>query len=229
MSGQVLDELALAGLLLDIGKISVPITILAKPSELTGPERNFITRHVRRGLYMVRAAEYISGPLEEAILGHHERLDGSGYPRGVRGTRLPLAARLAGIVDTYDALLQNRSYSPALAAHDAIRLLNSMRERHFDAALVKTFIEALGVYPTGSWVQLADGRLGIVRSQTAGAPARPHIALVCDSTGGALKTDNQLWQPARRGDIARAVLPGQMQVSQRIVDAAVLAAAHLAA
>ncbi len=225
----VLDELALAGLLLDIGKISVPITILAKPARLSSPERRFIRRHVRRGLYMVRAAEAISETLEEAILGHHERLDGSGYPRGVRGTRLPLSARLAGIVDTYDALLQHKSYSPALAAHDAIRLINSMRDRQFDSALVKSFIQALGVYPTGSWVQLADGRLGIVRSQTAEQPAHPHVALVCDSTGGALKTDTMLWKPARRGDIARAVLPGQMQLSQRIVDAAVLAAASLAA
>jgi HD-GYP domain-containing protein (c-di-GMP phosphodiesterase class II) len=225
----VLDELALAGLLLDIGKISVPITILAKPAPLNDIERRFITRHVRRGLYMVRAAEVISETLEEAILGHHERLDGSGYPRGVRGTRLPLSARFAGIVDTYDALLQHKSYSPALAAHDAIRLMNSMRSKHFDSALVKSFIQALGVYPTGSWVQLADGRLGIVRSQTADQPARPNVALVCDIDGSALKTDAVLWRPARRGDIARAVLPGQMRVSQRIVDAAVRAAANLAA
>ena len=229
MSGFEGPLAARAGLLLDIGKISVPITILAKPARLSSPERRFIRRHVRRGLYMVRAAEAISETLEEAILGHHERLDGSGYPRGVRGTRLPLSARLAGIVDTYDALLQHKSYSPALAAHDAIRLINSMRDRQFDSALVKSFIQALGVYPTGSWVQLADGRLGIVRSQTAEQPAHPHVALVCDSTGGALKTDTMLWKPARRGDIARAVLPGQMQLSQRIVDAAVLAAASLAA
>ena len=113
------SALALAGLFLDIGKISVPITILAKPARLTSPERHFITRHVRRGLYMVRAAEAISEPLEEALLGHHERLDGSGYPRGIRGTHLPLAARLAGIVDTYDALLQTRSYSPAIVMSTA--------------------------------------------------------------------------------------------------------------
>lgn len=226
---ELLDELALAGLLLDIGKISVPITILAKPSRLSEAERGFITRHVRRGLYMVRAAEAISAPLEEALLGHHERLDGSGYPRGIRGTHLPLTARLAGIVDTYDALLQNRSYSPALAAHDAIRLVNSMRNRQFDSALVKAFILALGVWPTGSWVQLADGRFGIVRSQAPDEPARPLIALVCDSDGHALETDARLWRPARRSDIARAVLPGQVQASRRIVDAAVSAAASLAA
>jgi hypothetical protein len=107
--------------------------------------------------------------------------------------------------------------------------MNSMRSKHFDSALVKSFIQALGVYPTGSWVQLADGRLGIVRSQTADQPARPNVALVCDIDGSALKTDAVLWRPARRGDIARAVLPGQMRVSQRIVDAAVRAAANLAA
>jgi len=226
---EMLDELALAGLLLDIGKISVPVTILAKPARLSDAERGFITRHVRRGLYMVRAAEAISAPLEEALLGHHERLDGSGYPRGIRGTHLPLAARLAGIIDTYDALLQDRSYSQALAAHDAIRLINAMRNRQFDSALVRTFILALGIWPTGSWVQLADGRFGIVRSQAPDEPARPLIALVCDSDGHALETDTRLWRPARRSDIARAVLPGQVQASRRIVDAAVSAAASLAA
>jgi hypothetical protein len=91
------------------------------------------------------------------------------------------------------------------------------------------FILALGVWPTGSWVQLADGRLGIVRKQTPGEPGRPSVALICDSAGSALKTDTVLWRPRRRGEIARAVLPGQMHVSRRIVDAAVSAAAHLAA
>jgi HD-GYP domain-containing protein (c-di-GMP phosphodiesterase class II) len=224
-----LDELALAGLLLDIGKISVPITILAKPDSLNDHERGFVLRHVRRGLYMVRTAAAISDTLEEAVLGHHERLDGSGYPRGLRGTHLPLAARLAGIVDTYDALMQDRRYAPALAAHDAMRLVNSMRGSKFDAAMVRTFIRALGLYPTGSWVQLADGRLGIVRSQSRDEPTRPFIALVSDSAGRGLQPGAPLWRPIRRGDIVRAVRVGEMRINPRIVDDAVTAAANLAA
>jgi HD-GYP domain-containing protein (c-di-GMP phosphodiesterase class II) len=216
----VLDELALAGLLLDIGKISVPITILAKPEALSDHEWHFVHRHVRRGLYLVRSAAIIAETVEAAILGHHERLDGRGYPRGLRGTRIPLAARLAGIVDSYDALTTERRYAPALGAHDALRTVHAMRGSGFDAAMVQSFICALGVYPTGSWVQLSDGRIGIVRSQVGGEPARPRIALVSDSAGRGL-TDSRLWQPKRRGEIARGLNPGDIHVAPEVMAGAI--------
>lgn len=225
----MLDELALAGLLMDIGKLSVPITILAKPMPLGDHERGFIVRHVRRGLYMVRSASVISGTVEDAVLGHHERLDGSGYPRGLRRTQLPLAARLAGIVDTYDAMLQDRRYAPAMAPHDAMRLVNGMCDRKFDTAIVRSFMLALGLYPTGSWVQIADGRLGIVRRQTDGEPTRPQVALVSDSAGRRLPAGPTLWQPIRRGDIVRALQSGAVRVPRRQLDESLGAAANLAA
>lgn len=222
-------ELALAGLLLDIGKISVPIMILAKTTPLTTHERGFVERHVRRGLYLVRSAATISETVEDAVLGHHERLDGSGYPRRLRGTQIPIAARLAGLVDTYDALLQERKYAPAMAAHDAIRLVNSLRGRKFDAAIVRTFMRALGLFPTGSWLQIADGRLGIVRRQGDDEPNRPHIALVSDSAGRRLPAGPVLWQPIRQGDIVRVLESGSIRIPQRQLDEALGAAANLAA
>ncbi len=225
----LLDELALAGLLMDIGKLSVPIVILAKCQPLTNHERGFVERHVQRGLYMVRSASTISTALEDAVLGHHERLDGSGYPRGLRRTQLPLAARLAGIVDTYDAMLQDRRYALAMAPHDAMRLLNGMCDRKFDTAIVRSFMRALGLYPTGSWVQIADGRLGIVRQQTDDEPTRPRVALVCDSAGRQLPTGPTLWQPICRGDILRALRPGDVRVPRRQLDESISAAANLAA
>lgn len=225
----LLDELALAGLLLDIGKVSVPVTILAKAEPLTGHERGFVERHVRRGLYMVRATSTISETVEDAVLGHHERLDGSGYPRGLRGTQIPLPARLAGLVDTYDALLQDRRYARAVAAHDAMRLVNNMGGRKFDAAIVRSFMRALGLFPTGSWLQIADGRLGIVRRQAEGEPTRPHVALLSDSAGRRLPAGPTLWQPIRRGDIVSAVPLRCMHIPQRQLDESLGAAANLAA
>ncbi len=223
------DELALAGLLLDIGKISVPITILAKRNPLTGHERGFVERHVRRGLYMVRSASAVSETVEDAVLGHHERLDGSGYPRGLRGTQIPLAARLAGLVDTYDAMLQDRRYAPAMAAHDAMRLVSAMSNKKFDTAIVRSFLRALGLFPTGSWVQIADGRLGIVRVQAADEATRPKVALLCDSAGRRLPGGPALWQPVRRGDIVRGLPSGSLRVPRRQLDEAISAAALLAA
>jgi HD-GYP domain-containing protein (c-di-GMP phosphodiesterase class II) len=225
----LVNELALAGLLLDIGKLSVPITILAKTEPLTGHERGFVERHVRRGLYLVRATAAISATVEDAVLGHHERLDGSGYPRGLRGSQIPLPARLAGLVDTYDALLQDRRYAPAMAAHDAMRLVNSMGGRKFDTAIVRSFMRALGLYPTGSWLRTADGRLGIVRRQVADEPTRPQVALVSDHAGHRLPGGPTLWQPLRRGDIAQVLSSSAVGVPHRQLDEALSAAANLAA
>ncbi|MEO8223522.1 MAG: HD domain-containing phosphohydrolase [Gammaproteobacteria bacterium] len=225
----VLTELALAGLLLDIGKLSVPVTILAKTQPLNDHERHFIERHVRRGLYMVRAAASISPMVEEAVLGHHERLDGSGYPRGLRGTSIPLPARLAGIVDTYDAMLLDRCYAPALAAHNAMKLVNGMCGRKFDTDIVRHFLRVLGLHPTGSWVQIADGRLGIVRQQADDEPLRPHIALLSDSAGRRLPAGPSLWQPIRRGDIVRVLQSGSVRVAKDQLAEALDAATGLAA
>lgn len=213
----VVDDLALAGLLLDIGKISVPVTIMAKPHALSEHEWHFVHRHVRRGLYLVRSAAIIAAAVEAAILGHHERLDGRGYPRGLRGTRIPIPARLAGIVDSYDALTTERRYAQALGAHDALRTIHAMGGSAFDAAMVQDFICALGVYPTGSFVQLKDGRTGIVRSQTAGEPGRPRVALIGD--GGS--AEPRFWLPRRRGDIARGLNPGDLQIPAGTITSAI--------
>mgnify|MGYP003538246974 FL=1 len=167
--------------------------------------------------------------MEDAVLGHRERLDGTGYPRGLRGTQIPLPARLAGLADTYDAMLQDRRYAPAIAAHDAMRLVNGMSGRKFDTAIVRSFMRALGLYPTGSWVQIGDGRLGVVRSQAEGEPTRPHVALLSDSSGRRLPSGPTLWQPIRRQDIVSAVPLRCMHIPQRQLDESLSAAGHLAA
>jgi hypothetical protein len=221
-------HLLLAGLLLDVGKLAIPMTILAKPGGLNAAERAFIRRHVRRGLYLARTAPDLPEAVEAAIIGHHERLDGSGYPRGCTGTDIPAAGRMAGIVDAYDALTLDRRYARGIPANAALRLLDDQSRTRFDAALLQFFIHVIGAWPTGSWVQLSDGRIGIVRSQTPDEPLRPRIALVSDSAGRPLALPARLWSPARRSDVLRGLAPADFRLSPAIVRPA-LQSAMLAA
>jgi hypothetical protein len=221
-------DLMIAGLLLDVGKLTVPVTILAKPGRLNDSEQVFIRRHVRRGLYLARTAPDLPAAVEEAIIGHHERLDGSGYPRGCRSADIPAAARMAAIVDAYDALTLERRYAHAVPAHDALRVLDDESRTKFDAALLQFFTHVVGAWPTGSWVQLSDGRIGIVRAQTPDEPQRPRVALVSDSAGRPLPDPARLWTPLRRGDILRGLAPGHFRLPKAIVGPALAAAAAAA-
>lgn len=201
-----LCHLAQGGLLLDIGKITVPVPILAKPSELNSAERWFIDRHVQQGVSMVRLSDTVDTRVTEMVLGHHERIDGSGYPRRIAGTEIPLFARIAGIADTFDAITLNRRYATAMSAHDALRYLNHERGQRFDAALVDEFVHALGVYPTGTQVQLVDGSAGIVCAQNPEWPLRPTVLLTHDAAGKRLEPP-RLLPSGLGGHIARALEP----------------------
>ena len=178
-----LMELALGGLLMDIGKIEVPVTLLAKPELLTPIEHCVVRRHVSHALGMVKVMENVPERVVDMVSSHHERFDGSGYPQQQCGTEIPLFARIAGIVDTFDAITLERRYAPAISGHNALRYLNSQRRSKFDGALMQEFIQAMGVYPTGTWVELLDGSVGMVCSQDARWPMTPRVAVVRDPNG----------------------------------------------
>ena len=111
---------------------------------------------------------------------------------------------MAGIVDTFDALTLNRHYASARSGHSALRFLDALRDIKFDAALVDEFIRAVGVYPTGTCVELADGSVGIVCSQNAALPRTPNVLLTTDAAGQALKT-MRILEPGHNMHIARAL------------------------
>jgi HD-GYP domain-containing protein (c-di-GMP phosphodiesterase class II) len=201
-----LGHLAMGGLLLDIGKTSVPVPILAKPGQLNSAERWFIDRHVQQGVSMVRLSDTVDARVTEMVFGHHERLDGRGYPRRLGGTEIPLFARIAGIVDTFDALTLNRRYATAMSAHDALRYLNTERGEGFDAALLDEFVHALGIYPTGTRVELVDGSLGIVCAQNPEWPLRPTVLLTHGPQGKRMNVP-RLLTSGIGGHIARALEP----------------------
>lgn len=183
-----LNNLALGGLLLDIGKVTVPVTILAKPGPLSPEEKWFTTRHVQQSLAMIPFNGESLDRVFSMISAHHERLDGSGYPNQVGGTDIPLFARIAGIVDTFDALTLHRRYASARSGYSALRFLSAMRRTKFDAALADEFIDSLGAYPIGTPVQLDDGSTGFVLSQNQGQPRQPNVLLTNDATGQPIKS-----------------------------------------
>jgi hypothetical protein len=173
-------EVITGGLVLDIGKLAVPVPILAKPDALNVIEQGYVRRHVERGLELAKCAGRPPARILEMIAGHHERLDGSGYPRGVAGTEIPLFARLAAIADVFDALTLNRRYAAAISPHSALVRVDADSGSKFDDALVGELIEALGLFPTGTPVELMDGHFGFVWAQRRGRPAAPRVLRAFD-------------------------------------------------
>jgi len=173
-----LIDLAIGALLLDIGKIEVPVPLLAKAGKLSVEEQNFVRRHVTLGYRILETNPAMPRRSLEMVQQHHERIDGSGYPAGLSGAEISLFGQIAGIVDTYDAQCLKRWYARAVSAHDALRDLNAGRGSIFPEELVDKFICAIGVFPTGTWVQLVNGCIGVVCVQQPNDPMNPQVALV---------------------------------------------------
>lgn len=138
---RVLD-LGLAGLFHDIGKLTVPRDILDKPGKLDADELQRMREHAREGLDLLQASDIRSPVVLDVCLHHHERLDGTGYPDGLRGDELSYEARISCICDVYDALISARSYKQKWSREEALAVLDAPAK--YDAALVAAFIRSLG-------------------------------------------------------------------------------------
>ncbi|MBO2558756.1 HD-GYP domain-containing protein [Shewanella algae] len=159
---EMLRQLAIGGILHDIGKIKVDNKILHKPGKLTPEEFEHMKLHQAYAIEIMEQAKGLSQVSKDVCLMHHEKLDGCGYPRGLKGDALPLHGRMSCIVDIYDALTATRCYKEAMSPAAAFKILLSLTPFHLDESLVYEFIRCIGVYPVGSLVQLSDGRVGIV-------------------------------------------------------------------
>lgn len=210
---RMVEDLMLGALLMDIGKISVPVGILAKPGTLTPIEMGYVYRHVQRGYALAKLSGDVPPALAVILTGHHERLDGSGYPRGLAGTAIPLAARLAAIVDTYDAMTLDRGYAPGLAPAEALHALQPLRGTTLDADLVDEFVRAVGPWPTGSWLRLTSGELAVVREQVAGAPLRPAIIVTSSPAGEPLPASAPPRQLQAGEAVAATLSPSEVRQS----------------
>jgi HD-GYP domain-containing protein (c-di-GMP phosphodiesterase class II) len=177
---ETLTLLGTGAMLLDIGKIRIPPKVLRKPGALDPPEWKLMQMHAAYGARLLRAAPGIDPRILSMVESHHERQDGSGYPSGLKGDQIPLIARIAGIVDSYDAMITNRSHARAKSAYDAVRELTVLSGKGFQAELVELFVQAVGVFPTGTLVELNTGEVGVVIAQNRFRRLRPEVMVILD-------------------------------------------------
>jgi HD-GYP domain-containing protein (c-di-GMP phosphodiesterase class II) len=175
-----LEDLAVGTLLFDIGKLQLPDGLLKKPGRLTDREYVLIRRHVEFGSQMVTEMKGSNREIVSIVRHHHERHNGSGYPRGIRGNDIPVNGRIAALVDCYDAITSERAYSNAISSYDAVQMIYEWRDKDFQVDMVEQFIQCIGLYPTGTLVELSTDEVGLVLSQNRVRRLRPKIMLVLD-------------------------------------------------
>ena len=176
-----LDVIALGAMVLDVGKTQVPREVLTKPTELTDSERALMHRHIQFGLEILERSGNVDPAVLEMVAHHHERHNGTGYPAGLSGNEIPVFGRIAGIVDTYDAMITSRPYATQMSNYHALRQLRVLADVEFQAEIVEQFTRAVGVFPTGTLVELNTGEVAVVTKQNAIRRLRPEVMVIMDA------------------------------------------------
>lgn len=156
LSRNSIYEIGVAGLLHDIGKTKVPIEILNKPSRLNDNEFEVMKQHSVFGYRMVKDKHEFSNEVALAVLQHHEKINGSGYPLGMNESQITPYAKILTVADIYDALVTTRPYKEAFSQRDAVEMIMSMTGE-LDMTAMKSFLESMILYPVGSIVDLSNG------------------------------------------------------------------------
>lgn len=185
---ETLKVLGLGAMLLDVGKTKLPTELLQKTAKPTDDEWALIRAHVDHGLEFVRSIPGVDEQVVMMVATHHERFDGAGYPKQLGGDAIPLIGRIAGIVDCYDAMTSERHYAKPKSTYDSVRELKRLAGTWFQTELVELFIQAVGVFPTGTLVELNTGEVGVVVGQNRFRRLRPEVMLILDAQKN-LRTD----------------------------------------
>lgn len=206
-------KLSLAGLFMDIGKLMLPNSLLRKSGSLSREEQQETHKHTELGLSAL-AQTTLPDEVLQVIRHHHERFDGSGYPDQLTGNEIPLYARIAGIVDCYDAMTSPRYYATPIAHSEAIMRLAGWRKTLFQKELVDTFIQAIGLYPPGSLVELTSGEVAVVSDFRVGMGRKPELTVILDANKQRLTRKRVLRLTGKEGnvDIAKNLPPDAYDV-----------------
>jgi len=177
-----LEILGMLGLLQDVGKLKLP-TALATNGPANAAEVELYRTHVDHSVEILSNTPGLPTELTGFASLHHERFDGSGYPRGLRGGGIALFGLIAGIVDTFDTLTAPPPFGENLSPSNALNIIFKGRGKQFQPALVEQFIQCIGVFPVGSVVELNSGDVAIVIAQNMVRRLQPRIMLVRDANG----------------------------------------------
>lgn len=173
-----LIDLATGGLLLDVGKAELPDELLANPGTLTDAQFREVRQHVDHSLRILGETGIRSDRVQQMVRTHHERYDGSGYPARLSEAQIPLFGRMAAVIDSFDAMTSDRIHSKALSRHAVLQQLYGWSDKHYQREIVEQLTQCLGVYPTGSLVELNTGEVAIVMAQNRARSLRPRVMVL---------------------------------------------------
>jgi len=176
-------QLGMAGCLIDVGLWQMPESLVRRLDALSAEEQALYRSHPRLSVESIRRWSPPSDGLVEAVLQHHEREQGQGFPSGLHGTAVSQDAKILGLIDTYTGLTMPLAPRPRLRPHEAIREIVRSKHESFPSALVKALLSEISVFPPGTLVRLNTGEVGRVTAVNRNHPLRPRIEIVADGKG----------------------------------------------
>ena len=179
----VLEAIGLGAMLHDIGLNEPSNDLIRSKIKLDEEDFGIIRRHPLDGMFSLKRLNELPRITRDIIRWHHERIDGSGYPHGLKGEEIPQYVRIAAIADVYDAMTSDRAYRRAMQPPDALAEMTRDAERTFGRELVRSFVHCVGIYPVGSVVKLNTGAIAMVASTFPGVRLTPMVLLLKDSSG----------------------------------------------
>lgn len=188
-----LQELAIGTLLMDIGEMLIPATILQKSGCLTPEEMEQIKQHPENGLDGLRKKlGVLPATSRQVAYQHHESFDGKGYPRGCSGAAIHEYARIASVADMFDALVSDRPFRHYYMPHEALAILHALSSRLLDPEIIRLLLPRVAPYPVGTLVQVDSGEIGEVETLNPEYPARPIIRLLMDPWSNRIKEKDSM-------------------------------------
>ncbi|MBI5444095.1 MAG: HD-GYP domain-containing protein [Deltaproteobacteria bacterium] len=204
-----LKRLGVGAILHDVGKMRVPEAVLNKPGRLTEEEFEVMKTHSLHGAKILLETKEVPDECAAVALNHHERFDGRGYPRGLRGLSIGKFGLISAVADVYDAVTSDRVYHKGMPTHQALQKMYEWAKTDFYPIYVQKFIQCIGIYPIGSVVRLDTGEVGVVCRQNHDQLLRPCVRVVFDADGARLaaSVEVDLREQDDRGEkpFARAV------------------------
>ena len=188
---QELSYLGQIGLLADVGKTKIPRSLLEKPGLLSSAEFALVKEHVNLSLHILNSGPALPPQVLQGIAQHHERIDGSGYPNQLKGPRISIYGKMAAIADSFAALITPRPYAKASAPQDALMNLYEWSGTSFHEPLVEQFVQAIGVFPVGSLVELSSGEVAVVLAHNRVRRLEPRVLVLSTTDKRPLDTPLQ--------------------------------------